>query len=153
MYAIVVNDEKELLKFANEKGFKVYKLEDDCAETTSVTAESHEVNNDKVNKVSINEFLLSLGLKPHIKGFKYLKYIFENGLSCDGGVTKILYPHVASKFNSTPSRVERAIRHAIESALDNYSTTELYIKLFGNFDNKPTNCQFIEGCCLYLENL
>ena len=148
MYAIVVNDEKELLKFAKEKGLKVFKLENgdfDNLDSVNVKPSPAYTN--------ISEFLFSLGLKPHIKGFKYLKYIFENGLTCEGGITKVLYPKIAVAFDTTPSRVERAIRHSIESVVYDHKLLNKYFEMFGNFDSCPTNLQFIEGCNLHLENL
>ena len=61
-------------------------------------------------------------------------------------VTKVLYPAVAKKFNTTPSRVERAIRHAIEVAWDR-GDIETLQKFFGytvsNIKGKPTNSEFI----------
>jgi len=63
-----------------------------------------------------------------------------------GGVTKELYPLIAQKYSTTPSRVERAIRHAIELAWDR-GNTEMMNKFFGYTINlergKPTNSEFI----------
>ena len=67
-------------------------------------------------------------------------------LNCLGSITKVLYPEIAKKFQTTPSRVERAIRHAIEVAWNrgNYETIS---KLFGytvhHLKSKPTNSEFI----------
>lgn len=66
--------------------------------------------------------------------------------SCRATVTKVLYPEVAKKFGTTPSRVERAIRHAIEVAWDR-GDIEVLQKFFGytvsNIKGKPTNSEFI----------
>lgn len=142
MYAIVVNSEEELLEVAKKHGLKVVVLE-----------EGFEMPKEENVDCScnINEFLLSLGIRPHIKGFRYLKYIFENDLNCDNDITTVLYPTIAKAFNTTPSRVERAIRHAIETALYSSSMSNLYAQLFGQFGEKPTNHQFLVGCKLYLE--
>ncbi|SDE51577.1 Sporulation initiation factor Spo0A C terminal, partial [Bhargavaea beijingensis] len=63
-----------------------------------------------------------------------------------GSVTKVLYPEIAEKFNTTPSRVERAIRHAIEVAW-NRGNYEVISKMFGytvhHMKSKPTNSEFI----------
>ena len=68
-------------------------------------------------QVSITKMLHELGIPSHIKGYQYIReavnIIFENP-SVIGGITKELYPELAKKFNTTASRVERAIRHAIE---------------------------------------
>jgi len=97
---------------------------------------------------SISDFLIGLGIRPYIKGFHYLEYTFENKVEYPGGVTKELYPYLAKVFNSTPQRIERAIRHAIETAKYDRNT---YTKLFGDFRKHPTNLQFIEGCKIYLK--
>jgi len=143
MYIIVTENEKEVLELLKKKNIKVMAIEENRLNISEVTNNSYK---------NISEFLLALGIKPHIKGFKYLEYIFENKLNYSAGITKVLYPTVADAFDTTPSRVERAIRHAIETAITNASVCELYTKLFGNFENTPTNHQFIEGCKVYLKN-
>ena len=146
MYAIVVENEKELLEFAKEKGLKIVRLENKTTEN-SITPE--KINSDSSR---VQEFLFSLGIRPHIKGFRYLRYILENDIdSSHGQITKALYPTVAKAFNTTSSRVERAIRHAIETAIDEPEIIEMYEKLFGRFQYNPTNHQFIEGCKIYLQ--
>ncbi len=70
----------------------------------------------------------------------------EDDMDIINAVTKVLYPEVAKKFNTTPSRVERAIRHAIEVAWDR-GDIEVLQKFFGytvsNIKGKPTNSEFI----------
>jgi two-component system response regulator (stage 0 sporulation protein A) len=69
-----------------------------------------------------------------------------NEINLLGGITKELYPMIAQKYNTTPSRVERAIRHAIELAWDR-GNVEAISKFFGYTVNvakgKPTNSEFI----------
>ena len=101
---------------------------------------------------NVSEFLIALGIRPHLDGFKYLNYLLQSDISDKGGVTTYLYPAIAEVFNTTPSRVERAIRHAIETAIVNATLLQLYTKLFGNFKKSPTNSQFIRGCNIYLNN-
>ena len=113
------------------------------------------VFNKKVNKENgqlegkITKMLHSLGVPSHIKGYQYIResimLIYRNPYIM-GGITKELYPEVASTFNTTSSRVERAIRHAIEVSW-NRGDYEYMEELFGHsvdYDRaKPTNSEFI----------
>lgn len=99
--------------------------------------------------VAVTNIIHEMGVPAHIKGYHYLRdailmVIDEIGLL--GAVTKELYPMIAQKYNTTPSRVERAIRHAIELAWDR-GNIEMMTKFFGytiNLDRgKPTNSEFI----------
>ena len=90
-----------------------------------------------------------IGVPAHIKGYQYLReaiIIAVNDMEVINAVTKVLYPEVAKRFNTTPSRVERAIRHAIEVAWDR-GDLETLQKYFGytvsNAKGKPTNSEFI----------
>ena len=100
-------------------------------------------------QVSITKVLHELGIPSHIKGYQYIRegisIIFERPETI-GGITKELYPELASKFDTTVSRVERAIRHAIEISW-NRGDYDLMEDLFGNSvdvdRSKPTNSEFI----------
>ncbi|MDO4810932.1 MAG: sporulation transcription factor Spo0A [Eubacteriales bacterium] len=90
-----------------------------------------------------------IGVPAHIKGYQYLReaiMIAVNDMDVINAVTKVLYPEVAKRFSTTPSRVERAIRHAIEVAWDR-GDLETLQKYFGYTVNsakgKPTNSEFI----------
>lgn len=90
-----------------------------------------------------------LGVPAHIKGYQYLReaiMIAVDDMDVINAVTKVLYPEVAKRFSTTPSRVERAIRHAIEVAWDR-GDLETLQKYFGytvsNSKGKPTNSEFI----------
>jgi len=85
----------------------------------------------------------------HIKGYQYLREAITmvyNNIEILGAITKTLYPAIAEKFKTTPSRVERAIRHAIEVAWTR-GNIESISHLFGYTINvaksKPTNSEFI----------
>lgn len=90
-----------------------------------------------------------IGIPAHIKGYLYLRdaimMVIER-VELLGGITKELYPAVAEKYKTTPSRVERAIRHAIEVAW-NRGNIEVINEIFGHTVNqekgKPTNSEFI----------
>lgn len=96
------------------------------------------------------EVLSELAALPaHIKGYQYLReaiIIAVGDMDVINAVTKILYPEVAKRFGTTASRVERAIRHAIEVAWDR-GDLETLQKYFGytvsNAKGKPTNSEFI----------
>ena len=100
-------------------------------------------------QVSITKILHELGIPSYIKGYQYIRegvsIIFERPETI-GGITKELYPELASKFDTTVSRVERAIRHAIEVSW-NRGDWELMEEIFGHSVDidkaKPTNSEFI----------
>ena len=100
-------------------------------------------------QISITKILHELGIPSHIKGYQYIRdgvgLIFENP-EMIGGITKELYPELANKFDTTVSRVERAIRHAIEVSW-NRGNWDLMEEIFGNSVDidraKPTNSEFI----------
>lgn len=97
----------------------------------------------------VTDVLHEIGVPAHIKGYQYLReaiIMTINDMDAINSVTKVLYPEVARKFDTTPSRVERAIRHAIEVAWDR-GDIETLQKFFGytvsNVKGKPTNSEFI----------
>ena len=90
-----------------------------------------------------------IGVPAHIKGYQYLReaiIMTVNNMETINSITKVLYPGVAKKFKTTSSRVERAIRHAIEVAWDR-GDVEVLNAFFGytvsNIKGKPTNSEFI----------
>lgn len=100
----------------------------------------------------IRNMLIELGVPEHIKGSKYLAKAIGAVVENDDliyAVTCELYPLVAEAFGSTPSKVERAIRHAVEVAWDRGDLDTLQ-KYFGNTidpsKGKPTNSEFIARC-------
>ena len=100
-------------------------------------------------QVSISKLLHDLGIPSHIKGYQFLRdavnMIFDNP-DMIGGITKELYPELASKYNTTVSRVERSIRHAVEVSW-NRGDIKLMENIFGHSVDidraKPTNSEFI----------
>lgn len=100
-------------------------------------------------QISITKILHELGIPSHIKGYQYIReaigIIYEHPETI-GGITKELYPELANKFNTTVSRVERAIRHAIEVSWNRGNWT-LMEEIFGHSVDidkaKPTNSEFI----------
>lgn len=99
--------------------------------------------------IRITEIMHQIGVPAHIKGYLYLREAIEmvtKEVELLGAITKELYPLVAKKFNTTPSRVERAIRHAIEVSWERGNTKAINT-IFGHSitteSGKPTNSQFI----------
>lgn len=100
-------------------------------------------------KNMVTTIIHEIGVPAHIKGYQYLReaiMIAVNDMDVINAVTKVLYPEVAKRFATTPSRVERAIRHAIEVAWDR-GDLETLQRFFGytvsNAKGKPTNSEFI----------
>ena len=97
----------------------------------------------------VTAIIHEIGVPAHIKGYQYLResiLIAVDNMDVINAVTKILYPEVARRYGTTASRVERAIRHAIEVAWDR-GDLETLQKYFGytvsNAKGKPTNSEFI----------
>ncbi len=99
--------------------------------------------------VDVTTIIHQMGVPAHIKGYQYLRdailAVIDN-VSLLGAITKELYPMIADKYETTPSRVERAIRHAIELAWDR-GNVDMMNRFFGYTINvergKPTNSEFI----------
>ena len=108
-----------------------------------------EANSDEQIEQKITNVIHKIGIPAHIKGYQYLRYaireVFRN-IDMLNSVTKELYPLVAKQFNTTATRVERAIRHAIEVAWDR-GDLETLNEIFGytvkSNRGKPTNSEFI----------
>lgn len=103
----------------------------------------HNLEEDVTNMIH------EIGIPAHIKGYQYLRdaiIMVVNEIDMLNSITKILYPTIAKKHQTTPSRVERAIRHAIEVAW-NRGKMDTIDELFGytvqNEKGKPTNSEFI----------
>ena len=100
-------------------------------------------------ELSVTKILHELGMPSHIKGYQYIRegiIMIYNNPDIIGGITKELYPDVATKYDTTVSRVERAIRHAIEVSW-NRGNWDLMEEVFGHSIDidkaKPTNSEFI----------
>jgi len=97
----------------------------------------------------ISNIFITIGIPPHIMGYQYLREAVKIAVerpSVVNEITKVLYPTIAERFNSTASKVERAIRHAIEVAW-NRGRVDSINSLFGVKvylgNDKPTNSEFI----------
>lgn len=131
------------------KPFNLSDLEDKILSVFD-TQESKTINLYHSNlQISITKMLHELGMPSHIKGYQYIREgitMIYNDPNIIGGITKELYPELAGKFDTTVSRVERAIRHAIEVSW-NRGNWDYMEELFGHSVDidkaKPTNSEFI----------
>ncbi|WP_425807817.1 sporulation transcription factor Spo0A [Desulfitobacterium sp. Sab5] len=115
----------------------------------SGNSSSEGIPNSRNLEVEVTRMIHQMGVPAHVKGYQYLRDAIVSvvqEVSLLGAVTKELYPLIAEKYDTTPSRVERAIRHAIELAWDR-GNIEFMNRFFGytiNVDRgKPTNSEFI----------
>ena len=116
-----------------------------CTMSVKSTEETEERNLEK----DVTEMIHEIGVPAHIKGYNYLReaiMMCVEDVEMLNSITKVLYPTIADNFQTTPSRVERAIRHAIEVAWSR-GRMETLDSLFGYTINlgkgKPTNSEFI----------
>ena len=133
------------------KPFELSDLErriEDCADSKIYMNASIDIYHNNL-QISITKILHELGIPSHIKGYQYIREgisILYERPEVIGGITKELYPDIAKKFNTTVSRVERAIRHAIEVSW-NRGDWDLMEEIFGHSVDidkaKPTNSEFI----------
>ncbi|NTV90132.1 MAG: sporulation transcription factor Spo0A, partial [Clostridiales bacterium] len=107
------------------------------------------INNQRNLEVEVTGIMHEIGVPAHIKGYQYLRdsiIMVVKDIEVINSITKQLYPSIAREYNTTPSRVERAIRHAIEVAWSR-GQVEAIDALFGYTVNlgkgKPTNSEFI----------
>ena len=116
---------------------------------SEVKKRSQALYTDSDMDIVISDIMRQIGVPAHIKGYMYLRTAIKlcvNDSEMLGSVTKILYPTVAKQYNTTSSRVERAIRHAIEVAWDR-GDVDVLSSYFGytiqSQRGKPTNSEFI----------
>ena len=133
------------------KPFELSELEKRIVEVTNgalYDSKSIDLHHNNL-QISTTKILHELGVPSHIKGYQYIRdgimMLYERP-DVIGGITKELYPEVASKYGTTVSRVERAIRHAIEVSW-NRGNWQLMEEIFGHSVDidkaKPTNSEFI----------
>lgn len=135
---------KRLREIAGDEysSFKINEVEDDYFVKKQAPIENNL-------ETRITKIIHEIGIPAHIKGYLYLREAITmvvKDMDFLGAITKELYPHIAEKFNTTPSRVERAIRHAIEVSwtrgrLD--TINQLFGYTINNDKGKPTNSEFI----------
>lgn len=116
---------------------------------TTISSSGTPVDADLELEVRVTDVIHQVGVPAHIKGYQYLReaiMMAVRDMESVGAITKILYPTIAKRFHTTSSRVERAIRHAIEVAWDR-GDLETLQSYFGytvsGVKGKPTNSEFI----------
>ncbi len=133
------------------KPFEINTLRERIISLTQKNEHNDEQDRERHNdlEIVVTDVIHQLGVPAHIKGYHYLREAILSSLGDQDlleSVTKSLYPNVACKFQTTSSRVERAIRHAIEIAWDR-GNVEILNSFFGYTVNtskgKPTNSEFI----------
>ena len=142
---------KQMFNISSEEKYFVYKEnyslkateQNNVDKSTTKPGETMDLESE------ITSIIHEIGVPAHIKGYFYLREAISmvvNDIELLSAVTKELYPSIARKYNTTSSRVERAIRHAIEVAW-NRGQVESINKIFGytihNEKGKPTNSEFI----------
>ena len=110
---------------------------------------NNQASKEEILEIKVTNIIHEIGVPAHIKGYQYLRdgiMMVVNNIEVINQITKQLYPDLAKKYKTTPSRVERAIRHAIEVAW-NRGQIETVESIFGYTVNsnkgKPTNSEFI----------
>lgn len=123
---------------------KILRLPIERRETIEIATSKEKLLDERLANIFI-----SAGIPPHIKGYQFLREAVKQAVtdpSMINNITKMLYPAVAKRFNTSPSKVERAIRHAIEVAWSRgkiENINNIYgIKIFSRGD-KPTNGELI----------
>ena len=136
------------IKYLMLKPFEIKELEVKIKSLLESDSDSNDFKRNGI-KMEITRLLHELGVPSHIKGYEYIRegiILLYNDPSIIGGITKELYPEIADKYDTSVSRVERAIRHAIEVSW-NRGDIDLMEKIFGHsvdYDRaKPTNSEFI----------
>ncbi len=132
----------------NTMAERIIKLSGWKNEISPVVVKDNVVTDPEL-ELMVTEIIHQIGVPAHIKGYHYLREAIILSVKNNeilGSVTKLLYPTVAKNHGTTSSRVERAIRHAIEVAFTRGNEEELY-RIFGytvsNAKGKPTNSEFI----------
>jgi two-component system response regulator (stage 0 sporulation protein A) len=104
---------------------------------------------EKTLETQVTSIIHEVGVPAHIKGYQYLReaiIMSVNDMDMLNSITKVLYPGIAKRYDTTPSRVERAIRHAIEVAWSRGkmdTIDEMFGYTISNGKGKPTNSEFI----------
>ena len=150
MQYIVTKDAKEKNRLKTEI---TNALSEPAGPSESTTAISSSLVNDGLMTNIIEDILRELGAPCHLTGYEKvvcsIKFVIENPKRLEK-ITYRLYPDVAKACNSTPSRVERAIRHLVEVAWSRQDLEVAY-RIFGHTidynKGKPTNSEFI-ACCV-----
>lgn len=126
-----------------------YPKSEDCEKDAAKQLQSEEIREPYDLEKEVTEMIRSIGVPAHIKGYQYLREAIMMSVidkETISSITKVLYPTIAKKYETTPSRVERAIRHAIEVTFSRgpiEPKEALFGYTIGYGKGKPTNSEFI----------
>lgn len=143
-YVIVTNNER-LVRQAKTNGDLVF--------VSDAPVKKGVMKNNTTSRVY--GLLKDLAFKPNNKGYRYLKFLLEKiekeSTYCQKAIVSEIYPECAKEFNTTPSRAERCIRHALEISFE--EAHEKYEELFGaSIKRAPTNSEFLALVSEYFIN-
>lgn len=118
-------------------------------------AQQNTVSSHEIQRI-ISDFMLELGIPAHLRGYQFLRSALEmcvNDMELVGSVTKLLYPDLAKMYQTTDTKIERAIRNAIEVSWER-GNCELFEELFGYCNSpeytRPTNSEYIAVVADYI---
>ncbi len=142
-------DEKIILSRIKRSKKEVFEKRTEQAPALTINFEKREEKTEADLEGDVTEIIHEVGVPAHIKGYQYLRdaiVMSVKDMDMLNSITKVLYPTIAKKYQTTPSRVERAIRHAIEVAWSR-GRMDTLDDMFGYTINrgkgKPTNSEFI----------
>lgn len=144
---IIITKEKNFADYALKAGYDVFR--DDELIIVGKTDRKLEV------ETLLTSLLGMLAIDPDLLGYEYIKHILHKCVEKEGyyrnGMTKAVYPECAKHYGTTSERVERAIRHAIETGF--YEVPDKYNKLFSRqLEDSPANSKFISMLAVHLKN-
>lgn len=137
---------REIHKQKNFSLFTQFKQTDKDQNLNNTNEKDSYIRRDIEHDIEtvVTDLIRSVGIPPHMMGYQYIREAviqIINSPNVFNSMTKVLYPAVAKKYNSTPQRVERAIRNAIDSAWSKGDPE--HIEATFGYKNKPTNSEFI----------
>lgn len=140
---------KRIRELVNRTETKVQNIINYSESKSNYVDINNQATKEEILEIKVTNIIHEVGVPAHIKGYQYLRdgiIMVVNNIEVINQITKQLYPDLAKKYKTTPSRVERAIRHAIEVAW-NRGQIETVESIFGYTVNsnkgKPTNSEFI----------
>jgi len=118
-------------------------------------AQQNMLSSHEIQRI-ISDFMLELGIPAHLRGYQFLRSALEmcvEDMELVGSVTKLLYPDLAKMYQTTDTKIERAIRNAIEVSWER-GNSDLFEELFGYSNspeyNRPTNSEYIAVVADYI---
>ncbi len=114
-------------------------------QTVEILQSLIQVSRDSGLEIVVSRTIIDFGIPPHVRGYQYIRealLILMEDLDRVLCITKDIYPEIARKYYTTPSRVERAIRHAIEISWNGYGTYDPKSH-FPENSVRPTNSEFL----------